>query len=186
MCVSQAANSFSATYKQNSCDTLYRNLINCNSLNLTLSSHYDHRQYMHHYVLLLYVLFLDFVTRQIIFRCQGLTFASFHDDQVKTVISSFLGLRISRVKQLLLPQLLNFKKRKQIAYRLTWILSLVSTLKSITINHIETNSFDLPSTSWTLLHLKMSCLSGPELAHLVELLSDKSLESVTLEVLCSR
>ena len=62
----------------------------------------------------------------------------------------------------------------------------LSSLKSITINHIETNSFDLPSTSWTLLHLKMSCLSGPELAHLVELLSDKSLESVTLEVLCSR
>ena len=180
-------NSFSATatYKQNSCDTLYRNLINCDSLNLTLFIH-DYIGNLCSTITITVCLILGFCHTTDNFSLSVVTdwqppysmMNDGRDDQVKTAVvrasSShlFWDFEFPGWNSCFCRSCLT-QKRKQIA---------ISNQSRIT----SRSNHRTPSTGWALLLLKMSCLSGPELAHLVELLSDKSLESITLEVLCSR
>ena len=86
---------------------------------------------------------------------------------------SILSFAPQRISWLFDNKVSHIKRSKQVG-------EVCESVKSASRNYINSGVIKL------ITAIMSSCLSGQQLSHIVELLSDKSLESIPLEALCSR
>ena len=89
---------------------------------------------------------------------------------------SILSFAPQRISWLFDNKVSHIKRSKQVGE----VCESRESVKSASRNYINSGVIKL------ITAIMSSCLSGQQLSHIVELLSDKSLESIPLEALCSR